>query len=327
MVVEPEGLYTTEVYVKGLGNSLPPELQVDLVHSIPGLEHAEIMRPAYAIEYDYINPISLKPTLESKIIQNLYFAGQVNGTSGYEEAAAQGLWAGINASHSILRKPPFLLNRSQGYIAVMIDDLITRGINEPYRMFTSRAEYRLLLREDNSLDRLANVGHDIGLVSDALLEKVNDGLACVEIIMQKLEQIRIKPDEIINNLIIAKGGSELAETVSGLRFLKRPEISMDDLISLGIFEDSIDETIAKKIEVQIKYDGYIERQMKEVAQFRRLENIFIPGNMKYDAIPGLSRELREKLNEIKPTNLGQAGRVPGMTPAAISSLMVNLKSK
>jgi tRNA uridine 5-carboxymethylaminomethyl modification enzyme len=326
VVVEPEGLRTSEVYLKGLGNSLPPELQIDLVRSVPGLENAEIVRPAYAIEYDFINPSCLKVSLETKLVEGLYFAGQINGTSGYEEAAGQGLWAGVNAAHKILGRPPFLLDRSEAYLGVMVDDLVTRGVNEPYRMFTSRAEYRLLLREDNAAERLLEKAGAVGLIEDSLVKELREKAEFSNNLLKDLENKRVRPGDSVNSVILARGGSELTETVSGTKFLKRPEIKIEDLPELGLLDGNLDPDIAKKIEIQVKYEGYIERQNREVAQFRRLERVMIPDQFDYDATPGLSRELREKLKALRPVSLGQVARVSGVTPAAITALMVKIKS-
>lgn len=325
VVVEPEGLHTSEVYLKGLGNSLPPDLQIELVRSVPGLEEAEIVRPAYAIEYDYIDPSCLRITLETKQIKGLYLAGQVNGTSGYEEAAAQGLWAGINAAHAIAGKAPFVLDRCDSYMGVMVDDLVTRGVREPYRMFTSRAEYRLLLREDNAADRLLKKGHHLGLIAEHVVCRYEERRRELEHACRSLDTAKVRPSEELNSMVARRGGSEITETITGTKFLKRPEVSAADLVGLGLLPLGMDAELARSIEIEVKYEGYIDRQRREVERFRHLEHTRLPEDFDFDGVPGLSRELRERLKTVRPASLGHASRVPGITPAALTAMMVSLK--
>ena len=326
VILEPEGLETEEIYASGLGNSLPLAIQYEIVRSVDGLSEAEIMRPAYAIEYDYVNPIQLKPTLETKRIGGLFLAGQINGTSGYEEAAAQGLWAGINAACQVQGRPAFILDRSQAYIGVMIDDLVTRGTREPYRMFTSRAEYRLMLREDNADIRLMEIGHSLGLIGDDALAEVKERWQQVFDEIRRIRRAVVKPTPDVNAYLAGKGTNPITSGVRLDQLLKRNELDYDAVDAMASSPVPVGKKVSRQVEIEVKYEGYIERQQREIEKFKNLERMRIPEAFEYDTVHGLSNELKEKLSAVRPVSLGQASRIDGITPAALSVLMIALKS-
>jgi tRNA uridine 5-carboxymethylaminomethyl modification enzyme len=323
--LEPEGYNTSEYYPNGLATSLPLDIQIRMLRTIKGLEQVEIMRPGYAIEYDYINPTQLFPTLETKSIQNLFCAGQINGTSGYEEAAAQGIIAGINAALKVEKKPPFTLDRSEAYIGVLIDDLITKGTREPYRMFTSRAEYRLVLREDNADLRLREKGYQLGLVGEEDYVRYQGKKRTIEQEMERLKAVRITPQKTVNDSLLSLGSSPIKNATSLEELLRRPELSYETISVFDPHHPKISPAIVQEIEIQIKYQGYIERQEEQVARFKKMERVKIPADLDFSSIPSLSTEVKEKLSRIKPLSLGQASRISGITPAALSILMIYLK--
>ena len=323
--LEPEGLETSEVYPNGLATSLPVDIQIRMIRSIPGLERAEIVRTGYAIEYDYINPLQLEPTQETKLVKGLFHAGQINGTSGYEEAAAQGLMAGINAILKVRGDEPLILSRSEAYTGVLIDDLVTKGTTEPYRMFTSRAEYRLLLREDNADFRLRDKGHELGLVSDDIYKEFCRKRDLIEDLILRLQKFRLKPESETLDRLKQLGTTPIKNATSLAQLLKRSEIFFEDLLPFDPDLSNIGEQVAMEVETRIKYEGYIDRQEREVEKMKRWDGVRLPEHVDYLAVHGLSTEVREKLGKIRPISLGQASRISGVTPAAIMALQVHLK--
>ncbi len=322
LFLEPEGRNTREYYVQGLSTSLPEDIQLKMLYSIPGLENVELMRPGYAIEYDAIDPTQLWPSLETKMIENLYTAGQINGTSGYEEAAGQGLIAGINAARKIAGKEPIILKRSDAYIGVLIDDLVTKGTNEPYRLLTSRAEYRLLLRHDNADLRLTEIGYQIGLISEERYQRFLIKKNTIEQELNRLKTTIVKPTKELQELLKEIGSSELLNAIDLASLLKRPEVLYRHIQNISPSPYNITEEIAEQIEIQTKYAGYIEKQLQQIERMKKVENKKIPEWIDYKNINGISIEAREKLQKIRPLTLGQASRISGVSPADISILMV-----
>lgn len=326
LFIEPEGLDTDEMYVQGMSSSLPEDVQLEFMQSIVGMENCSIMRPAHAIEYDCINPLELLPTLEFKRIDGLYSAGQFNGSSGYEEAASQGLIAGINAALKVQGKPPFVLDRSEAYIGVLIDDLVTKGTNEPYRIMTGRCEYRLLLRQDNADERLTSLGYKIGLVTEKRMEKYNEKRKKVETELMRVKTVKVKYENV-NDLLLSLNLAPISQGLNLSELLKRPEINYLLLEKLDIDRPILNKEVIEQVELNIKYEGYIKKQMEQVEKFKKMEKRLIPNDIDYNSFTGLRNEAKQKLDLIKPSSLGQASRISGVSPADISVLLVYLEQR
>ena len=327
LFIEPCGLDTEEMYIQGFSSSLPEDVQIAMMRTIPGLENAEMMRPAYAIEYECVDPTQLLPTMETKVIRNLYGAGQFNGTSGYEEAAAQGLIAGINAALRIQGKEPFILTRDTSYIGTLIDDLVTKGTNEPYRIMTSRCEYRLLHRQDNADQRLTHLGAKVGLVSEERLREVEEKYARVAWEVRRLESNGVPGSPELNAMLEARGSAPVANSARLADLLRRPNITYGDIAPFDVNRPDLPASVTEEVEIQIKYAGYLARQEKQVREFKKEESRLLPEDINYDSIPGLRLEAREKLQQIRPMSIGQAGRISGVSPSDIAVLLIWLESR
>lgn len=323
--IEPEGKKTEEMYVQGLSTSLPEDVQLQVLHSIKGLEKAKMMRTGYAIEYDAIVPTQLWPSLETKLVKNLFTAGQINGTSGYEEAAGQGIMAGINAARKVLGKEPVVLDRSQAYIGVLIDDLVTKGTDEPYRLLTSRAEYRLLLRHDNADLRLTEIGYKVGLISPERYQRLKRKQERIEQEIARLREIKIRPTKEVRQFLRELNTAEIQQPVTLAQLLKRPELSYQDIVTLSPPAEELPDEVIEQVEIQLKYEGYIRKSLQQVEKMKKMEEKKIPSWVDYDQVPGISSEAREKLNKVQPLSIGQASRISGVNPSDISILLVYIE--